>query len=99
MRELEDLARHLPACDQAAKLHALIARLAEAASSGESLAPVADALASAASEALVHDPWVRFEAAARRLKAGHPLAPDSLTPDFMHEREANGQRNSQIPPD
>ena len=91
--ELDDVleaARRLPLCDRSAKLHALLARLQHSVETGEALAPILDALASAATEALVHDPWVQFESAVSRFKAGHPLAPASLTPDVVHEREGHG---------
>src|SRR3954468_15466450 len=66
--EVLDAARRLPVCDRAAKLHALIARLQDAVDQGATTAAVADALAVAAIDALVDDPWVQFEAAVRRFK-------------------------------
>jgi hypothetical protein len=90
--EVIEAARRLPLCDRSAKLHALLARLVYSVQTGDSLAPVADALASAASGALVDDPWVQFESAVRRFKAGHPLAPASLNPELVHEREGHGLR-------
>jgi hypothetical protein len=70
--ELDDVlaaARRLPACDGAAKLHALIARLLEGIACGANVAPAADALAQAATAALVDDPWVQFEVAVRQYHA------------------------------
>ena len=93
--EVIEAARRLPLCDRSAKLHALLLRLMYSAQTGDPLAPVADALASAATGALVDDPWVQFESAVRRFTAGHPLAPASLNPELVHEREGHGllQRN------
>jgi len=68
LEDVLDAARKLPVCDRAAKLHALIARLQDAVDTGATAA-VADALAAAAIDALVDDPWVQFEAAVRRFKA------------------------------
>ena len=85
-----EAARQLPVCDRAAKIHALIARLQYAVSTGAATTTtVAEALATAAADALVDDPWVQFEAAVRRLRAGHPFAPPGLTPDLVHEREGH----------
>ena len=84
-----EAARQLPVCDRAAKIHALIARLQYAVSTGAATMTVAEALATAAADALVDDPWVQFEAAVRRLRAGHPFAPPGLTPDLVHEREGH----------
>lgn len=84
-----EAARQLPVCDRAAKIHALIARLQYAVSTGAATTAVAEALATAAADALVDDPWVQFEAAVRRLRAGHPFAPPGLTPDLVHEREGH----------
>src|SRR6478672_7438952 len=84
-----EAARRLPVCDRAAKIHALIARLQYAVSTGAATTTVAEALATAAADALVDDPWVQFETAVRRLRAGHSLAPPGLTPDLMHEREGH----------
>ena len=69
LEDVLDAARKLPVCDRAAKLHALIARLQDAVDTGATTAAVADALAAAAIDALVDDPWVQFEAAVRRFKA------------------------------
>src|SRR5689334_7495706 len=84
-----EAARRLPVCDRAAKIHALIARLQYAVRTGATTTTVAEALAAAAADALADDPWVQFETAVRRLKAGHPLAPPVLTPDLVHEREGH----------
>jgi len=81
LEDLLDAARRLPVCDQTAKLHALIARLQYAAKAGETTAPVADALAAAATDALVDDPWVQFESVVRRFKSGHTLPSASPVPD------------------
>jgi hypothetical protein len=70
-RALEDLvtaASKLPTCDRAARLHALLARLVLVTRRGEAAASCANELASAATEALEHDPWVLFERAARRVE-------------------------------
>jgi len=84
-----EAARRLPVCDRAAKIHALIARLQYAVRTGATTTAVAEALAAAATDALVDDPWVQFETAVRSLKGGHPLAPPGLTPDLVHEREGH----------
>jgi len=84
-----EAARRLPVCDRAAKIHALIARLQYFVRTGATTTTVAEALAAAATDALVDDPWVQFEAAVRRLKAGYPLAPPCLTPDLVLEREGH----------
>jgi len=76
LEDVLDAARRLPVCDRAAKLHALIARLQYDARTGATTAAVADALAAAATEALVDDPWVQFEAVVRRFQA----VPDPLSP-------------------
>jgi hypothetical protein len=98
-QEVLQAALRLPVCDRAAKLHALIARVTNAIETGSPIGPVADALASAATEALTDDPWVQFDSAARRFKAGHPLAPASLNPDLVHEREGHGLQRLQSPLD
>jgi hypothetical protein len=61
-------ARRLPVCDDAAKLHALIARILQAAESGGDFPQAVDALATAASAALDNDPWVQFGKAVGRLQ-------------------------------
>ncbi len=61
-------ARRLPVCDDAAKLHALIARILQAADAGGDLREAVDALATAASAALDNDPWVQFGKAVGRLQ-------------------------------
>jgi hypothetical protein len=85
LEQLCTAACRLPLCDDAAKLHALVARLLEAVHTGGNVAAVADALTSAASAALEHDPWVQFEIAARAFaeRAASPAltAADSAQPD------------------
>ena len=60
LEDVLDAARRLPVCD---------ARLQDAVDTGATTAAVADALAAAAIDALVDDPWVQFEAVVRRFKA------------------------------
>jgi hypothetical protein len=98
-QEVLQAALRLPVCDRAAKLHALIARVMNAIETGSPVGPVAEALASAATEALADDPWVQFESAARRFKSGHPLAPASLTQDLVLEREGHALQRLQSPLD
>jgi len=75
LEEVLDAARRLPVCDRAAKLHALVARLQYAVRTGATTATVADALAGAATDALVDDPWVQFETVVRRFKGGEASSP------------------------
>ena len=67
---LLELARHLPECDRAARLRALLARLVDVDGQGDAaaVAAAADALAASAAEALADDPWTAFELAARELR-------------------------------
>jgi hypothetical protein len=65
-------AAKLPACDGAAKLHALVARVLGAIEQRQDPASSIEALARGAAEALEHDPWVQFERAAGRLRAAAP---------------------------
>jgi hypothetical protein len=99
LQDLIEAAGRLPVCDRAAKLHALIARLIHVTSTGGSIAPVANALAAAAVEALLDDPWVQFEMASRRFTAGHPIAPAPMIPELVHEGEGHGLLRIQSPLD
>jgi hypothetical protein len=76
LEDVLDAARKLPVCDRAAKLHALIARLQYDVRTGATMTSVADALAAAATDALVDDPWVQFEAVVRRFQS----IPDPRSP-------------------
>jgi hypothetical protein len=74
---LDDLLRaaaKLPVCDGAAKLHALVARVQSVIEQQQDPLSTTEALASAATDALEHDPWVQFERAAQRLLDAAGLA-------------------------
>ena len=79
---LQELARKLPECDRAAKLRALLARVADVEVQGgtHALTAAADELAASAAEALADDPWAAFEVAARQLRSRtHATAPPTST--------------------
>ncbi len=95
--ELDDLraaAQRLPACDRAAKLHALVARVAEATRTGEQVAPAAEALVAAVTAALADDPWVQFEAAARAFHA-RVSSPGSSAADAVTSHSFDASRLNQ----
>jgi hypothetical protein len=56
-------ARRLPVCDDAAKLHALVARVLQTSQDGGDVPAAVAALATAAAAALDNDPWVQFSKA------------------------------------
>jgi hypothetical protein len=65
---LLDAAARLPVCDRAAKLHASLHRITEAADTAQ-VREAVRALMRASELALQDDPWTRFHAAAMRMAA------------------------------